>query len=117
MNMIRSGPAPSDRAASMYSFSLRDRVWPRTIRASAAQEKNAMTTMITIGRLGPNTDDQREGQRPGNGNASTSVHDPGQHRVDDAAEVAGDQADGDAEHGRDERWRTRRRTARSAPRR
>ena len=38
----------------MYSFSLIDRVWPRTMRAMPAQEKNViMTTMIV--RLGPNT--------------------------------------------------------------
>ncbi len=41
--MIRNGPAPSDLAASMYSFSLIDRVWPRTIRAMPAQEKNEIT--------------------------------------------------------------------------
>ena len=53
-NMILNGPAPSDLAASMYSFSLIDRVWPRTMRAMPAQEKNViMTTMIV--RLGPNT--------------------------------------------------------------
>ena len=33
MNMIRHGPAPSDRAASMYSFSLIDSTWPRTMPA------------------------------------------------------------------------------------
>ena len=54
MNMIRHGPEPSDRAASMYSFSFSDSVWPRTTRAMPAQEKNEMTAM-TIGRLGPNT--------------------------------------------------------------
>ena len=53
-NMIRNGPAPRDLAASMYSFSLINRVWPRTIRAIAAQEKNAITPMITF-RLGPST--------------------------------------------------------------
>ncbi len=54
MNMIRHGPAPSDLAASTYSFSLIDRVWPRTILEMPAQEKNEMTP-ITIVRLGPNT--------------------------------------------------------------
>src|SRR5215469_65728 len=53
-NMIRHGLAPSDLAASMYSFSLIDRVWPRTMRAIAAHEKNEITEM-TIVRLGPNT--------------------------------------------------------------
>ena len=32
MNMIRQGPAPSDRAASTYSISRIDSTWPRTIR-------------------------------------------------------------------------------------
>src|ERR1700733_1264716 len=53
-NMIRNGPAPSDLAASMYSFSLMDRVWPRTIRAMPAQEKKVTMTMMIV-RLGPNT--------------------------------------------------------------
>src|SRR5713101_6495486 len=50
-NMIRQGPAPSDLAASMYSFSFSDRVWPRTMREMPAQEKNVITP-ITIARLG-----------------------------------------------------------------
>ncbi len=53
-NMMRNGPAPSDRAASMYSFSLIDRVWPRTIREMPAQVKNEITPRITV-RLGPRT--------------------------------------------------------------
>ena len=53
-NMIRNGPAPSDLAASMYSFSLRDRVWPRTIRAMPAQEKKVIRMTMSV-RLGPNT--------------------------------------------------------------
>ena len=52
--MIRHGLAPIDRAASMYSFSLMDSVWPRTTRAMAAQEKNEITAMTSI-RLGPKT--------------------------------------------------------------
>src|SRR5260370_2707122 len=52
MNMIRQGPAPRDLAASMYSFSLIDSVWPRTILEMPAQEKNEITA-ITIPRLGP----------------------------------------------------------------
>src|SRR5215472_10564610 len=52
MNMIRHGPAPRDLAASMYSFSFSDRVWPRTIREMPAQEKKVMTP-ITISRLDP----------------------------------------------------------------
>ena len=54
MNMIRNGPAPSDLAASMYSFSFSDSVWPRTIRAMPAQAKNEITPMITV-RDGPST--------------------------------------------------------------
>ena len=53
-NMIRHGPAPSDLAASMYSFSFSESVWPRTILEMPAQEKNVITP-ITIARLGPNT--------------------------------------------------------------
>ena len=53
-NMILNGPAPSDLAASMYSFSLIDRVWPRTMRAMPAQEKNVIITTMIV-RLGPNT--------------------------------------------------------------
>ena len=53
-NMILNGPAPSDLAASMYSFSLIDRVWPRTMRAMPAQEKNVIMTRMIV-RLGPNT--------------------------------------------------------------
>ena len=44
-NMIRMSLAPSERAASTYSFSLIDSVCPRTIRPTAAQLKNAMTTI------------------------------------------------------------------------
>ncbi len=54
MNMIRHGPAPSDRAASMYSFSLSESVWPRTTREMPAQEKNVMTPS-TMPRLGWST--------------------------------------------------------------
>src|SRR5260370_35974601 len=53
-NMIRQGPAPSDRAASMYSRSLIEIVWPRTTRAIPDQAKKEMTP-ITTGRLGPST--------------------------------------------------------------
>src|SRR5579863_6953373 len=48
MNMMRNGPAPSDLAASMYSFSFSDSVWPRTIREMPAQETNAITPMMTV---------------------------------------------------------------------
>src|SRR5271167_5016823 len=53
-NMMRNGPAPSDLAASMYSFSFSDSVWPRTIREMPAQEKNEMTPMM-MPRWGWNT--------------------------------------------------------------
>src|SRR6266498_1285749 len=53
-NMIRNGLDPIARAASMYSFSLMDRVWPRTIRDRAAQEKKEIT-QITMSRVGPKT--------------------------------------------------------------
>src|ERR1700760_3292216 len=43
MNMIRHGPAPSDRAASTYSFSRIDSTWPRMIRSTDAQPRNPMT--------------------------------------------------------------------------
>ena len=69
-NMIRHGPAPSDLAASMYSFSLSDRVWPRTILEMPAQEKNEITAM-TISRLGPNTAASASASTT-KGNASTA---------------------------------------------
>jgi len=53
--MIRRLPAPRERAASTYSFSRRERVWPRTILPIAAQEKKAMTPMVRE-RLGPYTE-------------------------------------------------------------
>ncbi len=72
-NMIRHGPAPSDLAASMYSFSFSDSVWPRTIRDTPAQEKN-VTTPITIVRLGPNRAASASASTT-NGKASTaSMH-------------------------------------------
>jgi hypothetical protein len=49
-NMIRSRPAPSERAASTNSFSLSEMTWPRRMRPVAANEKNAMTRMV-IDRL------------------------------------------------------------------
>ena len=49
-NMIRKLPAPMERAASTYSFSFWDSVWPRTILPIAAQEKKAITPMVR-GRL------------------------------------------------------------------
>jgi len=36
----------------MYSFSLIDSTWPRTMRPTAAQPKNP-STMITIGKPAP----------------------------------------------------------------
>ncbi len=54
-NMIRPAPAPSDLAASMYSFSFSESVWPRTMREMPAQEKNEITP-ITMPRFGWNTD-------------------------------------------------------------
>ena len=53
-NMMRQGPAPRERAASMYSFSLSEKVWPRTMREMPAQEKNVITP-ITMARLGLST--------------------------------------------------------------
>ena len=81
MNMIRHGPAPSDLAASMYSFSFSDRVWPRTIREMPAQEKNVMTP-ITIARLG--LEHRRERERE---------HDEreGQHGIDEPASTVSTQ--------------------------
>ena len=81
MNMIRHGPAPSDRAASMYSFSLRDSVWPRTTRAMPAQEKNEMTARSA--QAGPEHHHQGQGQdevREG----EHGVDDPHQNPVDPA---------------------------------
>ena len=68
-NMIRRLLAPPARAASVYSFSLIDMARPRTIRPTAAHEKSAMTTMITV-RLGPTTE-TRAMAASRNGNDST----------------------------------------------
>ena len=70
MNMIRQGPAPMERAASMYSFSFRDRVWPRTMREIPAQEKNVITP-ITMARLGWKTAASASASTM-NGNASAA---------------------------------------------
>ncbi len=69
MNMIRQGLAPSALAASMYSFSLMDSTWPRTIRPTDAQPKKPMTMMTTV-RLGPMTA-TREMANSRNGMASS----------------------------------------------
>ncbi len=69
-NMIRTGPAPSDLAASMYSLSRSEIVWPRTTRAMPAQAKKEMTPMTT-GRLGPSTAASASA-RTMYGNASTA---------------------------------------------
>ncbi len=87
MAMMRQGLAPIERAASMYSFSLMDSVWPRTIREMPAQEKNVMTP-ITTGRLGPSTTASASAEHDV-GEGEHGVDEPGQHRVDPAAEVAG----------------------------
>ena len=47
MNMIRHGPAPSERAASTYSFSRIEMTWPRTIRPTVAQPRIEITMMTT----------------------------------------------------------------------
>ena len=99
MNMIRHGPAPSDLAASMYSFSLSERVWPRTILEMPAQAKNEMTPM-TIEQARSEHRGQGERQHD-EGEGQHGVDEPGQDRVDYAAEVPGDQADGDAGDGAD----------------
>jgi hypothetical protein len=54
-NITRMAPDPTDNDASTYSFSRIERVWPRTTRPMAAQEKKAITS-IEIVRLDPNTD-------------------------------------------------------------
>jgi hypothetical protein len=54
-NITRRAPDPTDQAASMYSCSRIDSVWPRTMRPIAAQEKNAITRMV-MARLGPWTE-------------------------------------------------------------
>jgi hypothetical protein len=53
-SMMRTSLAPSDRAASTYSRSRIASVCPRTMRPTAAQEKNAITRIDTV-RLGPTT--------------------------------------------------------------
>ena len=69
-NMIRRSLAPSERAASMNSFSLIDSVWPRTTRPTEAQEKNAITRSTTF-RLGPTTETSAMAKSR-NGNDSTT---------------------------------------------
>src|ERR1700722_8275975 len=51
-NMIRRWLEPMERAASMNSFSLIARTWPRTMRPTDAQEKNVITAIVIV-RLGP----------------------------------------------------------------
>ena len=99
--MIRSGLAPIERAASMYSFSLIDSVCPRTTRAMAAQEKNEITS-DDLEQAGP--EDHGQGERQHDvGERQHGVGEPGQHRVDPAAEVPGRHPDGHAENGADGR--------------
>ena len=47
LNMIRMLPAPSEREASMNSFSLIESVFPRTMRAMYGQPKSAMTKITS----------------------------------------------------------------------
>ena len=47
-NMIRRSPAPSDRAASTYSFSLIESVWPRTMRPTDAQLKQLKSAQARL---------------------------------------------------------------------
>ena len=76
MNMIRHGPAPSERAASTYSFSRIESTWPRTIRPTDAQPKMAIT-MMTIDRPGPRIGDQGDTQQQER-HREQQVHEPGQ---------------------------------------
>ena len=61
-NMIRRLPAPSECAASTYSFSRCDSACPRTILPMAANEKNAMTRIVS-GRLEPKTETRTMAKR------------------------------------------------------
>ena len=65
----------------MYSFSLRDRVWPRTILASAAQEKKAITA-TTIHQAGAEHRHKRESEDQV-GEREHHVRAPRKHPVDD----------------------------------
>ena len=96
--MIRPSPAPSERAASTYSFSRSDSTCPRTMRATDAQLKNAITSdrhrQARPGDRHQRDRDEQERER------QHDVDQPGEHRVDDAAEVAGREPDDDADRPR-----------------
>ena len=98
-NMIRTSLAPSDRAASMYSFSLIDSVWPRTIRATAAQLKNAMMP-IDRRRLGPTMETSAIATSR-NGNDRTTSMKRARKLSSGSPEVAGRETDDDAEEDGD----------------
>ena len=68
--MMRRSPAPSERAASTYSRSRSESVWPRTTRPTEAHEKNAITK-IEIHRPGP-TIETSAIAKSRNGNDSTT---------------------------------------------
>ena len=75
--MMRRSLAPSERAASTYSRSRSDSVWPRTTRPTDAHEKNAITT-IEIHRLGPDDRDERDREEQER-ERQHDVHEPRQH--------------------------------------
>ena len=114
-NMIRRSLAPSERAASTYSFSLIDSVCPRTTRPTAAQLKNAMTA-IADREARPDDRDERdreEQERERRARRPCS----GRGRCRRSAEIAGREADDDADEHGEARSRRRRRAARPACRR
>ena len=110
--MIRALLAPDARAASTNSFSLMDRNRPRTTRAIDCQNSTDRVQMISVGRA--HVADDREvlvlesllghGDDGDGGDDQEQVGDPHQQLVDPSAEVAGQRADGRADHAW-RRWR------------
>ena len=97
-NMMRRSPAPSDLAASTYSFSLIDSVWPRTMRPTDAKLKNTITP-IDDPEARPDDGDEGDTEEQER-EREDHVHRAREHAVGHSAEVAGDQPDDDSEeHG------------------
>ena len=85
--MIRRLPAPSERAASMYSRSLMDSTCPRTMRPTDGPAEEPDDQHDDHVRLGPMIETSAMAASR-NGNGEHEVDEPGQHRVDHAAEEA-----------------------------
>ena len=108
--MMRRFDAPSERAASMNSFSRIDSTCPRMIRPMYGHDASAITT-ISVVRPGvirpprqPLPSAHAEARPIANsrtGKGENDVHQARQQRVDPAAEEARDRADRDPDQDRD----------------